>query len=271
MPTDLLSNDGGRRILKTLLNNISSHPKGACGALGHGNRTTFFKDFVDNQSKRSSNTGSAGVLCGFKAIEASVLQDRFNKAENKLKMYIEEGHSSEDEDKGGTCPDEQESLLQKYTTCLKAAAAQTGSKKAKEATAKKKVMKKRAIATNSRPQEGPDITLSSGEPQRKMKKMKKNSNSNRYGGVKNKAIASSKNARKVSNGNEEDERRNAVTRPPNEFIVLAGVLNCVAAFIREEREDKRLEREQASKKEEQASKDAKLREPKQCQPSYQAN
>jgi hypothetical protein len=53
LPTSLLSNDGaGRRILKTDLNNIINHPKGVCGALGFVNRSTFFRDFVDNQSKR---------------------------------------------------------------------------------------------------------------------------------------------------------------------------------------------------------------------------
>ena len=86
-------------------------------------------------------------------MKANVLQERFEKAENRLKIYIEEMHSAEDGDKEETVPDDQANLLTKYTAIHEMLKAAPGpSQKAKDAAARKQVMETSVIGVSARPQ-----------------------------------------------------------------------------------------------------------------------
>lgn len=236
IPTDLLATDGGRAILSSILNDVRNHQDGARGAIGHGKRSAFFKDFVENQGKQSHATGSKGVLCGYKPVKANVLQERFGKSESRLKIYIEEMHSAEDGDKGETVPDDQAILLTKYTAIHEMLKAVPGpSQKAKDAAARKKVMETSVIGVSARPQVGPDTAVPPGKPQKKRK-----TNSSRYGGVNNRdmVLASSTNARKVSSDDSDGMARST----PEESV--STMANCVVTILKTDMAEKKMDREQ---------------------------
>jgi len=172
-----------------------------------------------------------------KPVKANVLQERFGKSENRLKIYIEEMHSAEDGDKGETVPDDQAILLTKYTAIHEMLKAVPGpSQKAKDAAARKKVMETSVIGVSARPQVGPDTAVPPGKPQKK----RKTNSSSRYGGVNNRdmVLASSTNARKVSS----DDSDGIARSTPEESV--STMANCVVSILKTDMEEKKMDREQ---------------------------